>query len=69
MNLLETCTNNEIVLLEQAGIQLENKNYTNEELGKFELLITDYIMSHSSKNGDIGKLQNKYESIYKRICG
>ena len=32
MNLLNECTENEIKLIEKAGVFVEDKNYTNEEL-------------------------------------
>ena len=63
MNLLNVCTKNEIELIENAGFKVEDKDYTREELRKCETQITEYIMSHSSKNGDIGKLSNEYSSI------
>ena len=63
MNLLNVCTKNEIELIENAGFKVEDKDYTKDELRKYEAQITEYIMSHSSKNGDIGKLSNEYSSI------
>ena len=65
MNLLNECTKNEIKLIEKAGIKIENKDYTADELKRCETEITEYIMSHSSKNGDISKLSNYYSSIFK----
>lgn len=67
MKLIEKCTKKEIELFKQAGITITDKEYTNEELKKYERDITEYIMSHSSKNGAIQKLQNEYESIYRTI--
>lgn len=64
MNLINECTKKEIELIEKAGIIIENKDYTKDELRKCEIGITEYIMSHSSKNGDIGKLSNEYSSIF-----
>lgn len=66
MNLISKCTNKEIELLKSAGIDAE-KDYTNEELKGIERKITEYIMNHSSKNGDIGKLQNEYQSIFRTL--
>lgn len=63
MNLLDKCTTNEIKLLENIGLNVENKDYTNEELRRYESQIEDFIMSHSTKNGDISKLSNQYSSI------
>ena len=44
-----------------------NKDYSKEELKKCQLQIEEYIISHSSKNGDIDKLSNQYSSIFKII--
>ena len=63
MNLLNKCTTKEIKLLENIGLNVENKEYTNEELRRYENQIEDFIMSHSTKNGDISKLSNQYSSI------
>ena len=65
MNLLNECTKNEIKLIEQAGIKLENKDYSAEELKRCEREIAEYIMSRSSKNGDISKLCNQYSGIFR----
>ena len=67
MNLIEKCSHDEIKLIEQAGIMIENKEYSNEDLKQYEARIIDYIMSHSSKNGDISKLRNQYENIFSII--
>lgn len=63
MNLLNKCTTKEIKLLENIGLNVEDKDYTNEELRRYESQIEDFIMSHSTKNGDISKLSNQYNSI------
>lgn len=63
MNLLDKCTINEIKLLKNIGLNVENKEYTCEELREYEMQIEEYIMSQSSKNGDIGKLLNQYNGI------
>ena len=52
-------------LIEKAGIKVENKDYTADELKKCVREITEYIMSQSSKNGDISKLSNEYRSIFR----
>lgn len=65
MNLLDKCTNNEINLMKEAGIIVENRNYTNDDLKKVEHDIVEYIMNHSSK--DIQNLQSKYQSIFRTI--
>ena len=65
MNLLNECTKKEIELIEKAGIKIENRDYTTEKLKRCETEITEYIMSHSSKNGDISKLSNEYSGIFR----
>ena len=67
MNLLNECTDKEIELIKQAGVIIEDKNYTNEELERCETQIVDFIMSHSSKNKEIDKLHNQYSSIFRAI--
>lgn len=56
MNLLNKCTTKEIRLLKNIGINIEDKEYTNEELRRYECQIGDFIMSHSIKNGDKSKI-------------
>ena len=53
----------EIELLNNAGINVEDRDYNKEELRKCELEIEEFIMSHSTKNGDIAQLSNQYSSI------
>ena len=67
MNLLNKCTEKEVELMKNAGVYLENKDYSYEELQRIEHSITEFIMNHSSKDGSIGKLQNEYESIYRTL--
>lgn len=64
MKLLNVCTDREIDLINKAGIKIENKDYSSDELKKLEIDITEYIMNHSSKNGDISKLSNEYRRIF-----
>lgn len=42
-------------LLQEMDYQIENREYSPEEVKQCELYITNHIMSHSSKNGDISK--------------
>ena len=67
MNLLNKCTTNEIKLIKQAGIDIENKDYSNKEIDRVGIQIMEYIMSHSSKNKDIDRLNNKYSRIFEII--
>ncbi len=69
MNLLDKCTDKEMNLIKQAGIVIEDKDYTEDELKYFGNQIGDYIMSHSSKNNDISKLRNDFSRIFRMIYG
>lgn len=44
MNLLNKCTEKEVELMKNAGVYLENKDYSYEELKRFKRNITEYIM-------------------------
>ena len=67
MNLLKECTKKEIELIERAGVIVEDREYTKEDLQRCESEITSYIMSHSTKNGDINKLQDQYSNVFRII--
>lgn len=42
-------------LLQEMDYQIENREYSPEEVKPCELYVTNHIMSLSSKNGDISK--------------
>ncbi len=42
-------SNKDIQLFNEAGINVENKNYTNDEVERFKIKVTDFIMSQSTK--------------------
>lgn len=65
MNLADKCTEKEVQLLKDVGVNIENKDYSQEEIKKIERDIAEYIMNHSSKNGSIGRLQNEFQSIFR----
>lgn len=67
MNLMKQFSKEEIKLLSNAGINVEDIDYNKEELRKYELEIEEFIMSHSTKNGDITKLNNQYNGILDTI--
>ena len=50
-------SNKDIQLFNEAGINVENKNYTNDEVERFKIKVTDFIMSQSTK--DIEKYSKK----------
>ena len=63
---MELFNNKELELLKKAGVNIENKKeYTNDDKKYILRQVSEFIMSHSSKNGDIGRLQNEYESIFR----
>ncbi len=51
----------DIQLFNEAGINVENKNYTNDEVERLKIKVTDFIMSKSSK--DIDKYNKKFSSL------
>ena len=67
MNLFKKLNDNEQCMLKDIGLNIENRDYSAEELGKYETSIEEFIMSHSSKNGDIEKVRQQYDSILKTI--
>lgn len=54
-------SNKDIELFNEAGIYVEDKDYTKNEVEHIKIKITDYIMSQSSK--DINKYNMKFSNI------
>lgn len=54
-------SNNDIKLFGEAGIAVENKDYTKEEVERLKIKVTDFIMSKSIK--DIDKYNRKFSRI------
>ena len=54
-------SNKDIQLFNEAGINVENKKYTNDEVERFKIKVTDFIMSQSTK--DIEKYSKKFSSL------
>lgn len=54
-------TNKDIQLFNNAGIDVENKNYTNEEVEEFKIKVIDFIMSQSTK--DIDKYNKRFMDL------
>ena len=54
-------SNKDIQLFNEAGINVENKNYTNDEVERFKIKVTDFLMSQSTK--DIEKYSKKFSSL------
>lgn len=58
----------EMELLKIAGVNIVNiVEYTDDEKRYIFRQVTEFIMNHSSKNGDIGRLQEEYECIINKI--
>ena len=54
-------TNKDIQLFNNAGIDVENKNYTNEEVEQLKIKVIDFIMSQSTK--DIDKYNKQFMDL------
>ena len=54
-------SNKDIQLFNEAGIDVENKNYTNDEVERLKIKITEFIISQSTK--DIDKYSKKFSSL------
>ncbi len=54
-------TNKDIQLFNSAGIDVENKNYTKEEVEELKIKVIDFIMSQSTK--DIDKYNKQFMDL------
>ena len=66
MNLYKEMDNKEIELLKNAGVKVEDKEYSQEDFKKIEQQVVEFIMFASSKNGEIDKRRNQYDSIFRK---
>lgn len=65
---MELFNNKELELLKKAGVKIEDKkDFTNDDKKYIFRQVSEFIMSHSSKNGDIGRLQCEYDSIFRAV--
>ena len=48
-------------LFNETGINVEDKNYTNDEVERLKIKVTDFIVSQSTK--DIDKYSKKFSSL------
>ena len=51
----------DIQLFNEAGINVEDKNYTNDEAERLKIKVTDFIVSQSTK--DIDKYSKKFSGL------
>lgn len=54
-------SNKDIQLFNEAGICIEDKNYTDDEVEKLKIKVTDFIMSQSTK--EINKYNRKFSNL------
>ena len=54
-------SNKDIQFFNEAGINVDDKNYTNDEVERLKIKVTDYIVSQSTK--DIDKYSKKFSSL------
>ena len=55
-------SNKDIQLFNEAGINVEDKNYTNDEGERLKIKVTDFIVSQSTR--DIDKYNKKFSSLF-----
>lgn len=60
MNYKIDLSENNQQLLENAGVKVENKEYSPEEIKNDTIIVANHIMSKSSKNGDLAHETIKY---------
>ena len=66
MNRFTKLNENELLLVKEAGYEVENnKEYSEEDYKKCKITIWDYIMSHS-KN-EIQKVESKFSKVLSKI--
>lgn len=51
----------DIQLFNEAGTYVEDKNYTNDEVERLKIKVTDFIVSQSTK--DIDKYSKKFSRL------
>mgnify|MGYP000580665220 FL=1 len=52
----------DIQLFNEAWINVEDKNYTNDEVERLKIKVTDFIVSQSTR--DIDKYNKKFSSLF-----
>ena len=67
MNLLNELSENETDLLKNIGINIQDRNYNQDEVKLIENNIMDDILRRNSKNGDIQRANEKYRNILDKL--
>lgn len=65
MNLYKESNQEELRLFKEVGIEIDDRDYTNEELRQCQNQVIEYIMSQS-KN-EISNIKSKFESVLRKI--
>lgn len=65
MNLYNGLNKEDMTLLQEAGIEIKNREYDQEELKKSENQVVEYIMSHSMN--EISKVERRYRNLLQKI--
>ena len=63
MNYAKDFTTDQQQLIRQLNICIENREYTTEEIKHDLSAIATYVMSKSSKNGDLMNEMNRYNPV------
>lgn len=67
MNLLNELSENETKLLKNLGINIQDRNYNQDEVKLIENNILEDIWRRSSKNGDIQRANEEYSNILVKL--
>ena len=67
MNLLNELSENEAKLLKNLGINIQDRNYNQDEVKLIENNILEDIWRRSSKNGDIQRANEEYSNILVKL--
>ena len=63
MNLLDTFTTEQKKLLNETGITIQDKDYSEDELKLLFNNVIEYVMNSSIKNNDMNNSLKKYTNI------
>lgn len=64
MNLYKESNQEELRLFKEVGLEIDDRDYTNEELRQCQNQVIEYIMS-KSKN-EISNVKSRFESVLKK---
>lgn len=65
MNLYNGLNKEDMTLLQEAGVEIKNREYDQEELKKCENQVVEYIMSHSMN--EISIVERRYRNLLQKI--